>query len=150
MADDARHILAQEAGGLTDAERQRIERGDVQVLDAKLEGLEDDRSWLLTLTAVASLMAIVLPTAGVYKLFRAVNNFEPIELIGVIAAACLAAALLAIVPLVLYTNWTRRRLCYRALRAIAQREREAETGTEEPGKRGDEESSPQASSPPPA
>src|SRR6056297_2065388 len=146
MADDARQVLMEGAGAMTDSEQQRIERGDVQVLDAKLEGLGDDRSWLLTLTAVASLMAIVLPTAGVYKLFREVNNFEPIELIGVIAAACLAAALLAIVPLVLYTNWTRRRLCLRALRAIAQRERDAETENGETEKRRDKASSAQSSS----
>ena len=126
--NDARQVLMDGVGDFTPSERQRVEEGDVQAIEAKLDDLEDDRSWMWTVTGVAALMTVVLPTAGLYKFFREVNNLEPIELIGVIAAACLLAAAQAVVPVFLYTTWRRRRLCLRALRAMmdegaAKRER---------------------------
>ena len=118
MNESARQILTEGAGPLSPADRRRIDQGDASVIDAKLEALDDDRAWMWTMTGVASLMAVVLPTAGLYKLFREVNNFEAIELVAALAGACLLAALLAVVPVVLYTNWKQRRLCLRTLRAL--------------------------------
>jgi hypothetical protein len=145
MDDEARQVLVEGVGDLTDAEVRRIEEGDAALVDAKLEDLEGERAWMWTVTGVTGLMTVVLPTAGLYKFFREVNNLEPIELIGVIAAACLLAAVQAIVPVVVYTGWTRRRLCLRALKALAERETgsrrdgETERRGREKGKGGDEE-----------
>jgi len=118
MDESARQILADGAGGLSPDERRRLDQGDAAVIDAKLEALEDDRAWMWTITGVAALLAVVLPTAGLFRLFREVDNFEAIELVGALAGACLTAALLTVVPVVLYTNWKRRRLSLRALRAL--------------------------------
>lgn len=127
MNESARQILIEGAGTLSPAERRRMDQGDASVVDAKLEALDDDRAWMWTMTGVGFLMAVVLPTAGLYKLFREVNNFEAIELVAALAGACLLAALLTVVPIVLYTNWKRRRLCLQALRASMREEPEPET-----------------------
>jgi len=128
MNESARQILMEGAGTLSPAERRRIDQGDASVIDAKLEALDDDRAWMWTMTGVASLMAVVLPTAGLYRLFREVNNFEAIELVAALAGACLLAALLAVVPVVLYTNWKQRRLCLRTLRALMAKGEARESG----------------------
>jgi hypothetical protein len=127
MDESARQILIEGAGTLGPAERRRVEQGDAAVIDEKLEALDDDRAWMWTMTGVGFLMAVVLPTAGLYKLFREVNNFEAVELVAALAGACLLAALLTVVPVVLYTNWKRRRLCLQALRASMREEQETET-----------------------
>jgi hypothetical protein len=127
MDESARQILIEGAGTLSPAERRRVDQGDAAVIDAKLEALDDDRAWMWTMTGVGFLMAVVLPTAGLYKLFREVNNFEAVELVAALAGACLLAALLTVVPVVLYTNWKRRRLCLQALRSLMREERETET-----------------------
>jgi hypothetical protein len=126
MDESARQILIEGAGTLGPAERRRVEQGDAAVIDEKLEALDDDRAWMWTMTGVGFLMAVVLPTAGLYKLFREVNNFEAVELVAALAGACLLAALLTVVPVVLYTNWKRRRLCLQALRASMREEQETE------------------------
>lgn len=128
MNESARQILIEGAAPLSPADRRRIDQGDTSVIDAKLEALDDDRAWMWTMTGVASLMAVVLPTAGLYKLFREVNNFEAIELVAALAGACLLAALLAVVPVVLYTNWKQRRLCLRTLQALMARDEDRESG----------------------
>jgi hypothetical protein len=126
MDESARQILIEGAGTLSSAERRRVEQGDAAVIEEKLEALDDDRAWMWTMTGVGFLMAVVLPTAGLYKLFREVNNFEAVELVAALAGACLLAALLTVVPVVLYTNWKRRRLCLQALRASMREEQETE------------------------
>ena len=117
-ASRPRDVIVDSLGSLDDPEAERLRSGDPSLARAHLEALDDNRTWVRMLCVIMAVMAIVLPTAGLYQFFRAVNNLEPIELIGVIAAACLVAAVQMAVAAYVYTDWQRRRLCYRVLHAL--------------------------------
>lgn len=117
-ASRPRDVIVDSLGSLDDPEAERLRSGDPSLARAHLEALDDNRTWVRMLGVIMAVMAIVLPTAGLYQFFRAVNNLEPIELIGVIAAACLVAAVQMAVAAYVYTDWQRRRLCYRVLHAL--------------------------------
>ena len=117
-ASRPRDVIVDSLGSLDDPEAERLRSGDPSLARAHLEALDDNRTWVRMLGVIMAVMAIVLPTAGLYQFFRAVNNLEPIELIGVIAAACLVAAVHMAAAADVYTDWQRRRLCYRVLHAL--------------------------------
>jgi hypothetical protein len=117
-ASRPRDVIVDSLGSLDDPEAERLRSGDPSLARAHLQALNDNRTWVRVLGVTMAVMAIVLPTAGLYQFFRAVNNLEPIELIGVIAAACLVAAVQMAVAAYVYTDWQRRRLCYRVLHAL--------------------------------
>lgn len=117
----ARDLLVDAIDGLDADEADRLTDGDASLAEAHLDALDEARTWVYALAATMTVFAVVIPTAGLYQFFRAVNNLEPIELIGIIAATCVVAGALTVVPVLTVVNWRRRRLCYRALLALERR-----------------------------
>jgi hypothetical protein len=142
-ASRPRDVIVDSLGSLDDPEAERLRSGDPSLARAHLQALNDNRTWVRVLGVTMAVMAIVLPTAGLYQFFRAVNNLEPIELIGVIAAACLVAAVQMAVAAYVYTDWQRRRLCYRVLHALGPES--SGPGPAATGSLGDDQSGPDAS-----
>jgi hypothetical protein len=98
-----------------DEQDERLRKGDAPYARRLLRSLEDSKSYVYALGAIMTVMSVVLPTAGLYEFFRRVDNLEPIELIGVIAAACAVAAIHMTIAAYVYVDWRNKRLCYRAL-----------------------------------
>jgi hypothetical protein len=113
----AREEVVDGLGRVAPDEARALERGPRR-LDERVRVVEDNRGWLLAVAATMSVMAVVLPTAGLYRLFSAVGRLSEIELVAAIAAACLVAAAQMAVAVYLYLRWEARRLCYRVLRAL--------------------------------
>jgi len=104
-----------DALGVDDENDERLRNGDAPYARRLLRSLEDNKSYVYALGAIMTVMSVVLPTAGLYEFFRRVDNLEPIELIGVIAAACAVAAIHMTIAAYVYVDWRKKRLCYRAL-----------------------------------
>jgi len=104
-----------DALGVDDEQGERLRNGDASYARRLLRSLEDSQSYVYALGAIMTVMSVVLPTAGLYEFFRRVDNLEPIELIGVIAAACAVAAIHMTIAAYVYVDWRKKRLCYRAL-----------------------------------
>jgi hypothetical protein len=104
-----------DALGVDDEQDERLRNGDAPYARRLLRSLEDSKSYVYALGAIMTVMSVVLPTAGLYEFFRRVDNLEPIELIGVIAAACAVAAIHMTIAAYVYVDWRKKRLCYRAL-----------------------------------
>ena len=104
-----------DALGVDDEQGERLRNGDAPYARRLLRSLEDSKSYVYALGAIMTMMSVVLPTAGLYEFFRRVDNLEPIELIGVIAAACAVAAIHMTIAAYVYVDWRKKRLCYRAL-----------------------------------
>jgi len=104
-----------DALGVDDENDERLRNGDAPYARRLLRSLEDNKSYVYVLGAIMTVMSVVLPTAGLYEFFRRVDNLEPIELIGVIAAACAVAAIHMTIAAYVYVDWRKKRLCYRAL-----------------------------------
>ncbi|HHP7239339.1 hypothetical protein [Longibacter sp.] len=113
-AASARETLV-DALGADDEKGERLRNGDAPYARRLLRSLEDSKSYVYALGAIMTVMSVVLPTAGLYEFFRRVDNLEPIELIGVIAAACAVAAIHMTIAAYVYVDWRTKRLCYRAL-----------------------------------
>jgi len=104
-----------DALGVDDEQGERLRNGDASYARRLLRSLEDSQSYVYALGAIMTVMSVVLPTAGLYEFFRRVDNLEPIELIGVIAAACAVAAIHMTIAAYVYVDWRKKQLCYRAL-----------------------------------
>lgn len=131
---DARAALV-DALGADDEAARRLRNGDASYARKLLRSLEDSQTYVYALGVIMTVMSVVLPTAALYEFFRRVDNLEPIELIGVIAAACAVAAVHMTIAAYVYVDWRKKRLCYRALADLpppharkAARRAPAETG----------------------
>lgn len=134
-ASRPRDVIVDSLGSLDDQQAERLRSGDPSLARAHLEALDENRTWVHMLGVAMAVMAIVLPTAGLYQFFRAVDNLEAIELVGVIAAACLVAAVQMGVAAYVYTDWKHRRFCYRMLDALGPGHAEQnEAGSNEAGR----------------
>jgi hypothetical protein len=111
---DARATLV-DALGADDDTARRLRNGDAAYARKLLRSLDDSRTYVYALGVTMTVMSVVLPTAALYEFFRRVDNLEPIELIGVIAAACAVAAVHMTIAGYVYVDWRKKRLCYRAL-----------------------------------
>ncbi|WP_143815373.1 hypothetical protein [Longibacter salinarum] len=104
-----------DALGADEDTADRLRGGDVPYAKRRFRSLEDSKTYVYALGIIMTVMSVVLPTAGLYEFFRRVNNLEPIELIGVIAAACAIAAVHMAIAAYVYIDWRKKRLCYSVL-----------------------------------
>ena len=116
-SEQARNVIVDELG-VDGSEAKRLRRGDAPYAGRMLDSLDDNKTYVYVLGAIMTVMSVVLPTAGLYEFFRRVDNLEPIELIGIIAAACAVAAVHMSIAAYVYVDWRKKRLCYRALAAL--------------------------------
>jgi hypothetical protein len=116
-SEQTRHALVDELGA-DGSEAKRLRRGDAPHAGRMLNSLDDNKTYVYALGAIMTVMSVVLPTAGLYEFFRRVDNLEPIELIGIIAAACAVAAIHMSIAAYVYVDWRKKRLCYRALATL--------------------------------
>lgn len=114
---EARNGLV-DALGVDDADAQRLRDGDALYARRVLTSLDESRTYVYSLGLIMTVMSVVLPTAALYQFFRAVDNLSPLELIGIIAAACAVAAAHMAVAAYVYIDWRKKRLCYRTLAAL--------------------------------
>ena len=117
QGERARDALVDELG-VEGGEAKRLRRGDAPYAGRMLTALDDNKTYVYALGAIMTVMSVVLPTAGLYEFFRRVDNLEPIELIGIIAAACAVAAVHMSIAAYVYVDWRKKRLCYRALATL--------------------------------
>jgi len=113
----ARNALVDELG-LDGDDEERLRRGDAPYAKRLLTSLNENKTYVHVLGIIMTVMSVILPTAGLYEFFRRVNNLEPIELIGIIAAACAIAAAHMGIAAYVYVDWRKKRLCYRSLAAL--------------------------------
>jgi len=114
---DTRDVLVN-ALDVDDADAQRLRDGDALYARRVLTSLDESRTYVYSLGLIMTVMSVLLPTAALYQFFRAVDNLSPLELIGIIAAACAVAAAHMAVAAYIYVDWRKKRLCYRTLAAL--------------------------------
>lgn len=129
QSEQARSALVDELG-IDGGEAKRLRRGDAPYAGRMLNALDDNKTYVYALGAIMTVMSVVLPTAGLYEFFRRVDNLEPIELIGIIAAACAVAAVHMTIAAYVYVDWRKKRLCYRALAALPDPRTDSVPGTQ--------------------
>jgi hypothetical protein len=88
----------------------------------KLESLQGARTWVWSVVIVMTIMALILPTAVIFQVFVTMGSLKKPVMFALLVGGSAFSALQMGIAIHVYRNWKRRLLCYRALRALHERE----------------------------
>ena len=127
----ARDILVESLGGLSAQEKEELFGPNwASFAGRKVEALRDSKKWVIALGITMILLALALPTTAFYHYYQATESFTILEFLGLVAAACLFAAVQAGWAVRMYLRWRHQLQCYRGLQALGRRENADEAAPE--------------------
>lgn len=122
-ADDVRPILVDGLGSLSDDEADHLAgTGDPAFVRRKLESLQDARTWVWSVVISMGLLALILPTAIIFQVFVTMGSLKKSLMFALLVGGSAFSATQMSIAIIVYRNWKRRLLCYRALNALHAQE----------------------------